>query len=69
MQEWEYLEVWVDGRRWEDSEGREGDLNSRGYATARLNELGAQGWELAGVASANAGEYTLFLKRPQRRGG
>ncbi len=65
MQTWEYLEMYVDGERWEDNEEREGKLSSRNYATARLNELGAEGWELAGVASANPGEYTLFFKRPR----
>ena len=62
---WEYLEMYVNGERWQDNEGREGKLSSGNYATARLNELGAEGWELAGVASAHPGEYTVFFKRPR----
>ena len=72
MQKWEYLEVCVAPGGWVDSMGRSGELAwqasqhaSFASAAALLNELGQQGWEVAGVAAnAPQGYFTLLFKRP-----
>jgi hypothetical protein len=66
MQRWEYLTITIAGYQWSDSLGRQGSVPSyKGIAmpnvTQLLNELGEQGWELAGAI-----EMTLYLKRPRR---
>ncbi len=78
MQRWEYLEVQVFRENWVDSLGRRGELpresvieGGSGYpslysSAALLNELGEQGWELAGVAGgADVDSHKLLLKRPR----
>jgi hypothetical protein len=75
MQRWEYVEVLLDARegRWFDDRGRSGDLAHVEYGSGRLAEehvflskvlaeLGADGWELIGVAPHSAGEK-LYFKR------
>jgi hypothetical protein len=67
VQQWEYLEFKVDleHRQWRggvnNSEGKLAGANSQ----ALLNELGAQGWELAGVGGDTDFVYRLFFKRPK----
>jgi hypothetical protein len=73
MQRWEYLTLFIESSRWSDSLGRAGTVPlgknmgvRAGDPTALLNELGEQGWELAGVAGRDDnGVYRLFLKRPR----
>lgn len=76
MQRWEYLEVQVHQEHWIDSLGRRGKLPSeRAYGASYgetyfsgglLNELGEQGWELAGVPSSmDQRDHKLLLKRPR----
>ncbi len=70
MQQLEYLTVTVfsygPGKGesgWKDSMGRSGRIDE---VPGMLNDLGAQGWDLCGVVSANplSYGYELFLKRP-----
>lgn len=76
MQRWEYLAVHFEGRHWADSLGHRGDVVNAGRPYNEtvnndhqpgklLNELGDQGWEVVGVASGDASDYRLFLKRPK----
>jgi hypothetical protein len=69
VQTWEYLEVEVDvtsyARGWSDSRGRDGELSRGAFSAAVCNEVGAQGWELTGVAAGHPGIYRLFFKRPR----
>ena len=68
METFEYLVVWIAGKYWIDSAGREGELEERRHSQDSalyrydtgplLNELGSQGWELAGVDT-----IMLYLKR------
>ena len=76
MQQWEYLTIGVTGSTWTAAE-RTGRLppveTPRGESAwppdVLCNELGAQGWELCGVAgSADAGTYTMFFKRRKQQG-
>ena len=65
MQRWEYLSIAGNGSWWSDCLGRKGGLPtyeslSYGDPTKLLNDLGEQGWDLAG-----AGDHQLFLKRPK----
>jgi hypothetical protein len=75
MKRWEYLTVWVNQARWQDSLGGQGNLPNltpRSYEADRigdptelLNDLGEHGWDLVGVASEIVGRFRLFLKRPK----
>jgi hypothetical protein len=67
MQRWEYLTVEIRYNGWSDSLGRRGSLPVDSFQTGPLlNDLGEQGWELAGVADRNGhGVLRLFLKRPR----
>lgn len=74
MSQWEYLEVYVDGASWIDSQGRGGRLwFMPGAGALRLqltaiplaNEFGLEGWELTGVVSPRDRVYRLFFKRPK----
>lgn len=71
MQRWEYLTIFVSRLEWKDSLGRTGKLPGfradDGDPTGLLNEVGEQGWELAGVNTYRGGYApTLFLKRPRQ---
>jgi len=75
MQQWEYLEVYVDVNTatWQDSRGHSGDIPGRHRRLAPddvLNALGAEGWELTGcLPIGSAGYYySLFMKRPRLQG-
>ena len=69
MKRREYLEVDfnADGLppTWGDSTRRSGSLSKGDFSDRISNELGAQGWELAGVAANTSGSYRLFFKRPR----
>jgi hypothetical protein len=76
MQRWEYLSVHVEKYHWSDRLGRRGDVPRAGRpylptvenahnSGQLLHELGEQGWELVGIASGDAYQYRLFLKRPK----
>ena len=68
---WEYLEVDVHVETWSDSTGRSGRLPIAEAGPGQipsvlgvLNELGGQGWELAGVSNSQSPLiYRLLLKR------
>ena len=68
---WEYLEVDVHVETWSDSTGRSGRLpiaeagpGQLPSVMAVLNELGHQGWELAGVSNTQSPLiYRMLLKR------
>ncbi|HEU5317215.1 MAG TPA: hypothetical protein VFX49_13985 [Chloroflexota bacterium] len=68
---WEYLEVDVRVETWSDSVGRSGRLpiaeagpGQIPSVLALLNDLGAQGWELAAVSNTQSPLiYRLLLKR------
>ena len=78
---WEYLVVriyehsgWLS---WVDSHGNDGELDLVKKATLAgdtffpatlLTDLGEQGWELTGVASAGEYATTLYFKRPKVEG-
>jgi hypothetical protein len=73
LQRWEYLTIGVTGSTW-TSAGRTGTLPAvdtpRGQSAwppdALCNAIGAEGWELCGVAgTAEISNYTLFFKRPK----
>ncbi len=72
MQEWEYLEVYIAGRKWADSTGAEGDLeevhvggHSHVNSNQLLDDLGEVGWELGAVVPGQtSGVYKMFFKRP-----
>ena len=76
MDRWDYLEVLVGDRAWVDSNGRWGELALLDVGHGRwksfewesvaelLNELGGDGWELAGVANGQ-NNHRLFFKRPR----
>ena len=73
MQEWEYLYVAISHEYWGDSLGRGGRLPKVRPEGWRIdwtppgslsNELGAQGWEIAGVTGGER-DYTLIFKRPK----
>ncbi len=71
MQRWEYLTIGITGTRWSDSLGRTGKMPNYsdpmwGDPTVLLNELGEQGWELAGVYGVGGSSFSkLYLKRPR----
>lgn len=52
MQKWEYFIVRVNS-----------DLVDLGETTKQINELGSDGWELAGASQYNV-QQTLIFKRP-----
>jgi hypothetical protein len=64
---WEYLEVSVDlsKKTWKDSNGRAEKLR-KGNTAPLLDELGKEGWELAGTVPLDraCGAYRLYFKRP-----
>ena len=68
---WEYLEVDVHVETWSDSTGRSGRLPIAEAGPGQipsvvgvLNELGGEGWELAGVSNSQSPLiYRLLLKR------
>lgn len=68
MQKWEYaaLSVFASGTpRWSDSRGKGGE---RDTLLPRLNELGEEGWELAGVVPGSPADnalHALLFKRPK----
>ena len=75
MQAWEYLEVLVSpaSSRWEDSTGHVRHLVVEGAGASQwatmtplLNELGAEGWELAAARAVARGRHRLVFKRPWR---
>lgn len=71
MQRWEYLTIGIVQKNWADSLGRSGTLPGlgklmSGNPTELLNELGEQGWELAGVDYPDGYSRKLFLKRPRQ---
>jgi hypothetical protein len=74
MQKWEYIELRIFGPEWADSRGNSGKVAPsaarHGYTgqwrsiAPILNELGAEGWEMAGIADdASPNAYTAFFKR------
>lgn len=72
MQRWEYLHAGIFGRRWLDSHGRSAWLSVRQDregelvdASAVLDELGEQGWELVGFGTDVGSIQHLILKRPK----
>ena len=73
---WEYLEVLVHVEAWSDSAGGGGTLPIATVGKAQmpatsplLNQLGAEGWELTGVAGGHSPLiFRLFLKRRSRDG-
>ena len=68
---WEYLEVDVHVETWSDNTGRSGRLPIAEAGPGQipsvvgvLNELGSEGWELAGVSNSQSPLiYRLLLKR------
>ena len=68
---WEYLDLDVHVETWSDSAGRSGRLATLDTGPTRLpsilpvlTELGAQGWELAGVHQTQSPLiYRMILKR------
>jgi len=70
MQRWEYLELVYLGleAQWMDSNGESGRVSrvrQTHMLTDRMNELGAQGWELVGVVGIDEQYYRLIFKRPK----
>ncbi len=73
MQKWEYLEVRISGPEWADSRGNYGRLEDVKLRSTRwhsiapfMNELGEEGWELAGTADdENLNSYVMYFKRPK----
>ena len=71
LRRWEYLEVDVHVETWSDSTGRSGRLPIAEAGPGQLpsvmgvlNELGHQGWELAGVSNTQSPLiYRMILKR------
>jgi hypothetical protein len=70
MQTWEYLQIHVDDKDWIDSTGRSGQLPELrrgkrwGNLAPLLDELGSEGWEVAGVLNSDdSWEYQVVLKR------
>ena len=71
LRRWEYLEVDVHVETWSDSSGRSGRLPIAEAGPGQipsvmgvLNELGHQGWELAGVCNTQSPLiYRMILKR------
>jgi hypothetical protein len=69
---WEYKVVFVEG--WErvsiegqESRPEEGERNSA-FGRRTLNQLGAEGWELAGIQHAMPGRSYFVFKRPLAEG-
>ena len=68
---WEYLEIDVHVETWSDKTGRSGRLPIAEAGPGQipsvlgvLNELGAEGWELAGVSNSQSPLiYRMILKR------
>ena len=71
VRRWDYLEVDVHVETWSDSAGRTGRLPIEQSGPGQLpsvlpvlNDLGSQGWELAGVSNSQSPLiYRIFLKR------
>ena len=71
VRRWEYLEVDVHVETWSDSSGRSGRLpiaesgpGQMPSVVGVLNELGSEGWELAGVSNTQSPLiYRMLLKR------
>ena len=61
---WEYRALRIEDRRQRSPEG----TRSRGSASeAKLNELGAQGWELVAVRNdGNSSQPVFYFKRPKK---
>ena len=74
IRRWEYLEVDVHVETWSDSTGRSGRLPIDAATPGTLpsvlrvlNELGSEGWELAGVCGTQSPMiYRMLLKRRAR---
>jgi hypothetical protein len=69
MQSWEYLEATIDldKKSWKDSAGRARKVKKKSTVDI-LNELGGEGWELAGVAASGDDVSRLYFKRPRTEG-
>ena len=69
MQVWEYLEATIDldKKSWKDSAGRARKVKKKATVDI-LNELGGEGWELAGVAALGDDVSRLYFKRPRMEG-
>jgi hypothetical protein len=75
MTQWEYLNVHVFESSWIDSQGRKGSLPTAKPQGADFdfpntaviaNELGAEGWEVAIVATGQyVDAHSLLFKRPR----
>lgn len=52
MEKWEYKTLWRYFKEWEE-----------GRVEAELNQLGQQGWEVAGMAAFETGNIMIALKR------
>ena len=71
VRRWEYLEVDIHVETWSDSTGRSGRLPIEKAGPGQvpsllplLNQLGQEGWELAGVSNTQSPLiYRLILKR------
>ena len=74
IKRWEYLEVDVHVESWSDSTGQSGRLPIAAAEPGKLpsvlpvlNELGSEGWELAGVCGTQSPMiYRMLLKRRAR---
>ncbi len=60
MQQWEYFITWIDIKAYSSL-----DVTIE-PPTDRLNSLGQDGWELAGIVQDESGRFAKFiLKRPK----
>jgi hypothetical protein len=69
--QWEYVALcWSDNQRaWVLVHGGEGDADRDNHVVAIMNRLGAQGWELAGVAPFATSPPDFYFKRPKDPAG
>lgn len=66
MQKWEYAVLEMTNGKWRDTEGAEGTFRKNKNQRSlyeRLQELGAEGWEMTGVWDSVP--FTLYFKRPK----
>ncbi len=70
MQQWQYrvinLEIDNQGRQiWSAAAGQWGRVSLGTDWTPVLEELGGEGWELAGLLNLSARHYRFVFKRPK----
>lgn len=63
MPAWEYITVFIHGDKVCGFNEREFNPKNTYWASDYFNQLGAQGWDLVGIACSDTALYTAIFKR------